>query len=65
MQSLTTGGEYTITEEMKAQLSDFYGNYCTEEETAETIAKIYKDSHYVIDTHTAVAAGVYAKYRCV
>ena len=62
MQSLTTGGEYTITEEMKAQLSDFYGNYCTEEETAETIAKIYKDSHYVIDTHTAVAAGVYAKY---
>ena len=62
MQSLTAGGEYTITEEMKAQLSDFYGNYCTEAETADTIAKIFKDSHYVIDTHTAVAAGVYDKY---
>ena len=62
MQSLTSGGEYTITEDMKAQLTDFYGNYCTEEETAKTIAKIFKDSHYVIDTHTAVAAGVYDKY---
>ena len=62
MQSLTAGGEYTITEEMKAQLADFYGNYCTEAETADTIAKIFKESHYVIDTHTAVAAGVYDKY---
>ena len=62
MQSLTAGGEYTITEDMKAQLTDFYGNYCTEEETAQTIAKIFKESHYVIDTHTAVAAGVYDKY---
>ena len=62
MQSLTAGGEYTITEDMKAQLTDFYGNYCTEKETAQTIAKIFKESHYVIDTHTAVAAGVYDKY---
>lgn len=62
MQSLTAGGEYTITEDMKAQLADFYGNYCTEDETAKTIAEIFKDSHYVIDTHTAVAAGVYDKY---
>ena len=62
MKSLSEGGEYTITEDMKAQLTDFYGNYCTEEETAKTIAKIFKDSHYVIDTHTAVAAGVYDKY---
>ena len=47
---------------MKAQLADFYGNNCTEDETAKTIAEIFKDSHYVIDTHTAVAAGVYDKY---
>ena len=46
----------------EAQLADFYGNYCTEDETAKTIAEIFKDSHYVIDTHTAVAAGVYDKY---
>ena len=62
MKSLSEGGEYTITEEMKAQLGDFYGNFCSEEETANTISEIYKDSNYVIDTHTAVAAGVYKKY---
>ena len=62
MKSLSEGGEYAITEEMKAQLGDFYGNFCSEEETANTISEIYKDSNYVIDTHTAVAAGVYKKY---
>ena len=62
MKSLSEGGEYTITEEMKAQLGDYYGNFCSQEETANTISEINKDSNYVIDTHTAVAAGVYKKY---
>lgn len=62
MQSLSQGGEYTITEEMREKLTDFYGNFCSEEETKETIRKVFADSHYVIDTHTAVAAGVYKKY---
>lgn len=48
---------------MKAQLSDFYGNYASEAETAATIKKLYEDCGYVIDTHTAVAATVYEKYR--
>lgn len=62
MKSLSEGGEYTITDEMKAQLGDFYGNFCSEDETAQAISDIYKNSNYVIDTHTAVAAGVYKKY---
>lgn len=62
MQSLSQGGEYTITEEMKEKLTDFYGNFCSEEETKDTIREVFADSHYVIDTHTAVAAGVYKKY---
>ena len=62
MQSLSEGGEYTITDEMKKGLADFYGNYCSEEETKETIHNVYKNSNYVIDPHTAVAAGVYKKY---
>ena len=62
MQSLSGNGEYTITDEMRAQLADFYGNFCSEEETTETICRVYKESNYVIDTHTAVAAGVYEKY---
>ncbi|MBQ0001884.1 MAG: threonine synthase, partial [Clostridiales bacterium] len=62
MKALSAGGEYTITEEMKAGLTDFYGNYLSEAETAETIKSIYEKDNYVIDTHTAVAAGVYRKY---
>ena len=62
MQSLSDGGEYTITEDMKKGLVDFYGNYCSEEETGEAIHATYQNSDYVIDPHTAVAAGVYKKY---
>lgn len=63
MQSLKETGKYEITDEMKAQLSDFYGNYATEAEDAAMIKKLYEDTGYVIDTHTAVAASVYEKYR--
>lgn len=63
MEELSSGGSYTITEKMREALADFYGNYCTEEETAETIHHVYKESGYILDTHTAVASGVYEKYR--
>ena len=63
MESLSREGRYAITPEMKEQLSDFYGNYASEEETAAVIADIYRKDGYVIDTHTAVAADVYRKYR--
>ena len=63
MKALTVNGRYQITEEMRKELDDFYGNYASEEETAETIRRIYEECGYVIDTHTAVAASVYDKYR--
>ena len=63
MQSLKESGKYEITDDMKAQLSDFYGNYATEAEDAAMIKKLYEDTGYVIDTHTAVAASVYEKYQ--
>lgn len=62
MESLAADGKYVIDEQMKAQLADFYGNYANEEETAETIRRIYANCGYVIDTHTSVAASVYRKY---
>ena len=62
MVSLSKEGKYRITEEMKEQLSDFYGNYATQEETADTIRNLYETCGYVIDTHTAVASSVYEKY---
>lgn len=63
MKDLTTSGKYEITDEMRAQLADFYGNYTSEEETASVIKKLFEDTGYIIDTHTAVAAGVYEKYK--
>lgn len=62
MTSLTTDGKYVITDQMKAELADFYGNYATEVETAEVIKETYEKTGYVIDTHTAVAASTYKKY---
>lgn len=63
MKALTSEGKYEITGEMKAQLKDFYGNYATEAETADVIKEVYSKANYVLDTHTAVAAKVYEKYK--
>lgn len=62
MTSLAANGKYTITDEMKAELADFYGNYATEEETAAVIKETYEKTGYIMDTHTAVAACTYKKY---
>ena len=62
MKSLSENGKYEITPQMKKELESFYGNYASEQETAETIKELYEKTGYIIDTHTAVAAGVYHKY---
>ena len=63
MHGLSETGKYQITEDMQNNLQEFYGNYATEEETAAAISELYKAAGYVMDTHTAVAAAVYTKYR--
>jgi threonine synthase len=63
MKSLNETGKYEITEEMKKNLYQFYGNYATTDEVAETIRKVYDEDGYVLDTHTSVAVAVYDKYK--
>lgn len=63
MAALSGKGEYAITDDMKDKLTDFYGNYATEQETSDKIKAVYESDHYIMDTHTAVAAAVYEKYR--
>lgn len=63
MKSLSEKGVYEITEEMREELKDFVGGYAGEEECFAMIKKLYEEFSYVIDTHTAVAAAAYAKYR--
>ena len=63
MKSLSRDGKYEITADMRANMADFYGNYASEKETADTIKNLYEKTGYVIDTHTAVAATVLHKYQ--
>ncbi|MCR4798407.1 MAG: threonine synthase [Lachnospiraceae bacterium] len=63
MKALSESGVYEITPEMKDKLSDFYGNFADEAETGAEIRRVYEDTGYVLDTHTAVASAVYKKYR--
>jgi len=63
MSALNKEGSYTITDEMKAKLSDFVGGYASESACAAAIHDIFAAEKYCIDTHTAVAAAVYNNYR--
>lgn len=63
MESLGKCGVYGITPEMKERLDDFVGGYAGEEECYAIIKELYEEFGYVIDTHTAVAAAAYNKYR--
>ena len=63
MKALKEKGVYELSDEMRANLSDFAAGYATEAEVKEKIADVYKKTGYVMDTHTAVAASVYEKYQ--
>ena len=63
MKALNETGRYEITDEMREQLKDFYGNFASEEETAAAIKDVYEKTGYIMDTHTAVAKSVYEKYK--
>lgn len=62
MKSLDTEKVYEVSDKVKAGLEAFYGGFCTEEETLDTIAKLWTDEKYLTDTHTAVAYKVYQDY---
>lgn len=62
MQALGSRGRYEITPAMRYNLEGFIGGYATVDETKAAINKIYTETGYVMDTHTAVAASVYDKY---
>ena len=64
MQRLKDDGAYAIDGAAKDALGrDFYADWCSEQETMACIKDTFKQYGYLLDTHTAVAAGVYEKYR--
>ena len=63
MKALAAKGKYEITADMRENMKDFYGNYASEQETADTIKALFEKTGYIIDTHTAVAVAVLNKYK--
>ena len=59
---LNTKGVYKIDEDMKKNLSSFYGGYSTEDVVKTTIKEVFDKYNYLLDTHSAVAYSCYEKY---
>lgn len=57
MEQLQTNGKY----ELKNPYEDIEAYSINEKETEETIVKLFKETGYLIDPHTAVAYGAYLK----
>lgn len=63
MQALTEEGKYAIDPQMRAELQQvFWGGYCDDTATKNTIHEVFKKYSYLCDTHTAVAVNVYEQY---
>jgi threonine synthase len=62
MKELVKDGHYSITPEMRKELSSFRGGFATEEENFAGIRSLFKNTGYVIDTHTGIANAVYRRY---
>lgn len=63
MQQLSESGEYTVDDALFSAIQDnFYAGYQDDEQTKAVIRRIFNEKHYLCDTHTAVAVGVYDQY---
>lgn len=62
MEALNTAGQYDIQGADADILSLFAAAFATEEETAAEIKRVYDESNYIEDPHTAVASAVYKQY---
>ena len=63
MKQLKADGKYTIPADMLTKLQqEFYGGFCDDRAASATIAELFRQRHYLCDTHTAVAVNVYEQY---
>ena len=64
MSQLKEQGRYDIDGKARKVLeAEFYADWCDEAETMACIKKTFEEKNYLLDTHTAVAMGVYEKYK--
>lgn len=63
MRQLRETGKYAVDAAQTGALQDgFAAGWCTEEDTLNTIRRIYDEKGYLMDPHTAVAQTVYERY---
>ncbi|MCI8478263.1 MAG: threonine synthase, partial [Oscillospiraceae bacterium] len=64
MESLAANGRYEVSEPVKKLLSStFAAGFCDDAATWTMIGRMWKEHHYLIDPHTAVAFHVLEEYR--
>ncbi|SFH82820.1 threonine synthase [Selenomonas ruminantium] len=64
MQELSATGRYDIGAELLQKIQQtFWADWTSDADTKELIGRVYKDKHYVPDTHTAVAWKVAENYQ--
>ena len=64
MEKLSRDGCYQAPADMLAQLHElFWAGCCDDDATRETIGQVWKEHHYLCDTHTAVAWNVAQQYK--
>ena len=64
MKSLSEEGAYEVPAEMLEKLHELFWAGCCDDEAAKAaIGKIWKEEHYLCDTHTAVAWDVAQQYK--
>ncbi len=64
MQDLSEQGFYQVEPAVQTRLQqDFFADFVTEAETLDTIAQVWQQEKYLLDTHTAVAYRVWEKYQ--
>lgn len=64
MKELSETGRYQVSDKVLAKLqSEFAAGFCDDAQTKAQISKTWKEHHYLIDPHTAVAFHVLEQYR--
>ena len=54
MEQLNAQGSYTLEQDLLAQVqAQFWGDFCDDAATAETVRRVFKKHGYLCDTHTA------------
>ena len=63
MEQLNQEGAYTVPESLKAAINEeFWAGFCDDAAAKDTIARVFREQHYLCDTHTATGWAVAEQY---